>query len=476
MRLGLLLIVFILALASHGPAVAQPFVGKCVSPNEPFTIRGGNFGPQPPSQVILLGERRVRLRVLGWSNSRIRLLLPRRPRGLDETSYPIQVTFGTAGAQTIGRITLCPAAPRGERVTRRAGRDEVAAPNRSPEYVVSVPPSQAGNAQNALQQAGATLLRTRPLPSIGRVLLIVQLPPSLPLASAAQILQGAAPAARIDVHRIYGLAEGPRQFAAALVGDDPARRCTLRRSVRVGLIDGPVDRAHPALAGVPLVQASFLNRGQRPVSAAHGTGIAALIGGRADAGPFAGFASGASLYAANAFYASRGRSQANLEGVAASLDWLTGQGVRLVNMSFAGAPNAALADVISATAGQGVVMVASSGNDGQRTPAFPAAAPEVIAVTAVDARARLYNRANTGPHIEFAAPGVDVFAAESRRGGYVSGTSYASAIVTGLAARLQAQGAGSNAIRRSLQRGARDLGPAGRDDRFGWGLISSGGC
>jgi subtilisin family serine protease len=66
------------------------------------------------------------------------------------------------------------------------------------------------------------------------------------------------------------------------------------------------------------------------------------------------------------------------------------------------------------------------GNGGKEAPAYPAAHPDVIAVTAIDADARIYKKANRGEYIDLAAPGVDVWAAKAGGGGsYRSGTSFA---------------------------------------------------
>lgn len=159
------------------------------------------------------------------------------------------------------------------------------------------------------------------------------------------------------------------------------------------------------------------------------------------------------------------------------MDWLIGQRVRLVNMSFAGPPNEAFADVLQAAAARGTVMVAAAGNRGDNVALYPAAASEVIAVTAVDAAGRRYRKASRGGHIEFAAPGVDLYIAKGNRGSYASGTSYAAPIVTALAAQAMARGtSGANGLRRALRRDLRDLGDPGRDVQFGWGLVQAPGC
>ena len=120
-----------------------------------------------------------------------------------------------------------------------------------------------------------------------------------------------------------------------------------------------------------------------------------------------------------------------------------------------------------------MVVVAAAGNDGAAAPPrYPAAFDFVIAVTAVDAELDPYARAPRGEHIDLAAPGVDVFVPG---GGYRTGTSIAAPFVTAaIAADPAATRLGSvDEVRRHLLAGARDLGPAGRDDVFGAGLATA---
>ena len=68
---------------------------------------------------------------------------------------------------------------------------------------------------------------------------------------------------------------------------------------------------------------------------------------------------------------------------------------------------------------------------------YPAADPNVVAVSAIDAKDQVYEHASRGPYVALAAPGVDVLVAASH-GGYdlSTGTSVACAEVSGIAALL----------------------------------------
>jgi subtilisin family serine protease len=124
-----------------------------------------------------------------------------------------------------------------------------------------------------------------------------------------------------------------------------------------------------------------------------------------------------------------------------------------------------------------VVLVAAAGNAGPKSPPlYPAADPNVIAVTATDAEDKLLRAANRGRHIALAAPGVDILApAPHARYQTTSGTSIAAAHVSGLAALLleRKPDLTPDAIRKILLSTAADLGAKGRDDQFGAGLADA---
>lgn len=352
---------------------------------------------------------------------------------------------------------------------RQISKREIATHKSRPEFIVSAPRNQANAVAARLQAEGAVLLRRRELPNLRLTLLIYDFERRLNLRRARE----AVPGIPMDIHALYRYAAGaPRLYAANLVGDAAPGRCRVSGSRKIGIIDGPVNARHPALAGARVVSRTMRLKSDKAAKPDHGTAVAALIVGEDASGALAGFAPGATLYAAAAFAQERGRDAADVERIGAALDWQVGQGVKLVNMSFAGPRNIVLAELLRATGKRGTAMIAAVGNAGSKAPAWPAAAPEVVAVTAVDASGRAWRSANQGA--EFAAPGVDVYVAKGGSGSYASGTSYAAPIATALAARKGASGSVAR-VRSALRKGVADLGTSGPDSRYGWGLIQ-GGC
>jgi len=118
-------------------------------------------------------------------------------------------------------------------------------------------------------------------------------------------------------------------------------------------------------------------------------------------------------------------------------------------------------------------VVAAAGNGGPMArPKYPAAYESVVAVTAVDQRGNAFRLANRGDYLDLAAPGVNLRHAVAG-GGYAasSGTSVAVPFAVTAAAVLKHRDPGADVIAR-LYSAAVDIGPPGRDDIYGYGLLT----
>ena len=265
------------------------------------------------------------------------------------------------------------------------------------------------------------------------------------------------------------------QYALRKLDLPDAHQLALGRNVAIAVIDSAVDARHPDLRGA--VARSF-NAVGRPDAAPdyHGTAVAGII--RAH-GLVQGAAPGAEILSVRAF-----RANGDADGpttttqiLISAVDWAVRNGARVLNMSFIGTNDPALQQILNAADSKGVTVVAAAGNGGPTAPpVYPAAYPDVIAVTAVDEKDQRYQYANRGSYIALAAPGVDILAPIERGGyAYVSGTSFAAAYVSAIAALLLERDPSLDArsILKLLATGAEDLGPAGRDDDFGAGRVNA---
>lgn len=239
-------------------------------------------------------------------------------------------------------------------------------------------------------------------------------------------------------------------------------------NVRVAVIDTGIDDTNPALKGVIAEQYDAMPN--VPIEKRdHGTSVDGLIAG---VGPLEGMAPGAKIYHARAFEGGK----STMDVILSALDWAAEQDVRIINMSFVGPKNDLLGTACRNARALGMVLVAAAGNNGPKAPyGYPAAFDGVIAVTATDARDGLMPQANRGAYVFISAPGVEMVAPSGAGSDVVTGTSFAAAIVSGAIANLihAAPDRTADEIEKALAATAKDLGPKGRDNDFGYGLIDT---
>lgn len=245
--------------------------------------------------------------------------------------------------------------------------------------------------------------------------------------------------------------------------------------LKIGMIDGAVDVNHPALSGQNLHYRNFLDEDRKEAAYDHGTAVAIMLVGRPNVdGVPGGLLPGAELFAANIFEIRYGREKGNLAAMLRAVDWMAENEVPLVNLSVAGKQNQVMQIVLNRMAQHGMVAVAAAGNNGPLAhPAWPAAHEKVFAVTAIDRRRGIYRFANQGDYIDFAAPGVDIRTLTPGGPKDQSGTSFAAPYLTGMVAIHLMSGypPDIDRIRASLQRYSSDLGDAGKDNVYGYGLV-----
>jgi subtilisin family serine protease len=181
--------------------------------------------------------------------------------------------------------------------------------------------------------------------------------------------------------------------------------------------------------------------------------------------------------------------------VARALRWATDHGANVANLSI-GSTSASrvLLEQIAYARSKGVTVVAATGNDGRATVSWPAAEPSVVAVgaTRLDSTRPAYS--NHGPTLDIVAPGGDLSVdqdGDGKRDGilqesldpdnrseycwcYLAGTSMAAPQVSAVAAMLVGLGVTAPAeVERILMASAWDLGPVGRDDQYGHGMLDA---
>ncbi len=231
----------------------------------------------------------------------------------------------------------------------------------------------------------------------------------------------------------------PLQLGLAQLGVMQARSRTDGRGARVALLDSAPDVGHRELTRVRVVP---LEGGPPATPAIHGTLMAGLIAAAENnAFGITGVAPAADLLAIPVCTPiGDGTTDAcDLYDVLRGIDVAWENESRILNLSLAGPRDPLLQRAVLRLLELGAVVVAAAGNGGGTAPVYPAAYPGVIGVGAVDPSGEPYSRANRGPWVSLAGPGVEILSTTPGNSfAFVNGTSLAAAQVTGVLALLTA--------------------------------------
>lgn len=247
---------------------------------------------------------------------------------------------------------------------------------------------------------------------------------------------------------------------------------------RIAIVDTGIDMAHLELGPKVVYCRSFLTGTGTSTpgcqdSQVHGTHVAGIAAAIANNGlGIAGVAFDAPIMSLQVLNSSGYGFTAD---VAAAIIDAARNGAKVANYSLS-SPQGSRTEraAVEFAAGRGVVQVGAAGNTGKRGVQYPARLPQVIAVSATNARDQLAGFSTYGDEVDVAAPGANILSTIPGTVllGRLSGTSMASPHVAGLAALLRAEGYGKRRTRELILEAATDLGPAGRDDKYGFGRIN----
>ena len=291
---------------------------------------------------------------------------------------------------------------------------------------------------------GLKLVDDWPMPAIGIDCFVMEDPGSAPLARVLDALGRDPRVAWAQAVNDYRGLDGTKERGGdPLLPLQPAARAwrlaelqhvATGRKVMVAVVDSGVDGSHPDLAGQVALRQDFVADvadAARNAVETHGTAVAGIIAARAGNGlGIAGVAPQARLMALRACWEiARQETRCNSFTLGKALHFAVINDARVINLSLGGPPDRLLQTLIDTALARGIAVVGAV--DPERADGgFPAAWPGVIAVTAAGDRRLL-------PAGALQAPGADIPATlPGARWGMVSGSSYAAAQVSGLAALL----------------------------------------
>ncbi len=272
-----------------------------------------------------------------------------------------------------------------------------------------------------------------------------------------------------------------REWYLGLLKADKLSSITQGKGVTVAVIDSGVNGNHPDLKGNVAQGRDFVDPGngwQDPKG--HGTAMASLIAGHghgaAAADGIRGLAPESTVLPVRVLSPRAKDNNSRKTHVDDGIAWATEHGATVINLSMTGGGLAfALEDAFSSDA----VVVAGVGNTAQNDHGVqaPARTPGVVAVSGIDQNGKFTNKSTQGPEVVLAAPAVNLASAwAGKLGDYslVTGTSGATALVSATAALIRAKypNISANGVINRLISTADDMGPPGRDSRYGFGVVN----
>ena len=276
---------------------------------------------------------------------------------------------------------------------------------------------------------------------------------------------------------------GPQKIQAPLAWNIT----TGNKRVLVCVVDTGIDYNHPDLKQnyVPLGYNWVSNNWNVSDDFGHGTHCAGIIAAAINSG--VGIAGLANV---------RIMAEKGLDAYGSGYDYnlanaiinATDAGANIISMSWGGSsPSRVIEDALKYAYNRGVLLVAAAGNSGSSAKSYPAAYPEVVAVTATDSNDQPAYFTSYGDWVELAAPGVNIYSTMptyhvtmndmgySMNYSYMSGTSMACPHVVGVAALIWSEfpTMSRDALRLRLRYTADEVGTPGFDIYYGYGRVNA---
>ncbi|HEY5518304.1 MAG TPA: S8 family serine peptidase, partial [Cellulomonas sp.] len=286
---------------------------------------------------------------------------------------------------------------------------------------------------------------------------------------------------------------GPYQADLAQVGvSDAWKTTTGSTGIRVAILDTGADLSNPDLAGLHVAGtyntvATLPDNAANPAyhtttvtdGAGHGTHVLGTIAAQTNNGiGVAGIAPGVSVLVVKVL---GNDGSGSSTWVNDGIEWAISHGANIISMSLGAvqSPSSCAAYYPSTddAYAAGVAVVAAAGNAGTTSYSLPASCPHVLSVASVNGSNVHSSFSQSNSEVDVAAPGESIYSTYPAALGHtylqLSGTSMATPHVAGVAALVEsARGAMTpDELTSVLEGTATDLGPAGRDDAYGYGLV-----
>lgn len=247
-------------------------------------------------------------------------------------------------------------------------------------------------------------------------------------------------------------------------------------AVTVAVVDSGVQANHPDLSGRVLAGYDFVNSDSDPADDnGHGTAVAGVAAAQGNDGiGVAGAAWNVSILPVKVMNSS---GSGSYSAIANGITYAADRGAKIINLSLGGTSSSStLQNAVSYAWNKGCVIIAAAGNNASSSTVYPAAYPNVVAVSATTSSDTLASFSSYGSFVDLSAPGENI-TTSWLNSSYVtiSGTSFSSPLTAGVAAlAISRNPALSNVqVASLLTANTDDLGAVGYDIYFGSGRLNA---
>lgn len=245
--------------------------------------------------------------------------------------------------------------------------------------------------------------------------------------------------------------------------------------VKVMICDTGINSSHPDLAGLLLPGKNFVDgSSDTEPTMDHGTKVAGTMAGIGNNGKgISGVVWNIRIIPGKISNQTNGA--ASFSDMAECITYAGDNGVRVVNLSYKGYGSSTVDSAASYLKKRGGLLFIAAGNDGLDVSSSPNSSNSIVVGSTTSGKVRS-SFSNYGKPIDLVAPGSSIFATSLTGYGSWSGTSAASPVAAGTAALLFSYNPNFSPeqVENALFETATDLGVAGEDDVYGYGMVNVG--